>query len=238
MVENFINGLSGYIQNSMALSFLAVYLAGVLVSFTPCIYPVVPITLAYIGARGAGSKTRGFILSLIYVSGMAVTYTILGAVAALSGKLFGQIQTNPWTYFLIGNLCIIMGLSMLGVFSFSIRTPDFIARSQNGNKSKGIIGSFLVGAASGLVMGPCTAPALAVVLGYAATKQNVPLAAGLMFVFALGMGTLLILVGTFAGLLTGIPKSGAWMVRISKAFGWILLATGEYFLVNAGMLWI
>ena len=238
MVENFINGLSGYIQNSMALSFLAVYLAGVLVSFTPCIYPVVPITLAYIGARGAGSKTRGFILSLIYVSGMAVTYTILGAVAALSGKLFGQIQTNPWTYFLIGNLCIIMGLSMLGVFSFSIRTPDFIARNQNGNKSKGIIGSFLVGAASGLVMGPCTAPALAVVLGYAATKQNVPLAAGLMFVFALGMGTLLILVGTFAGLLTGIPKSGAWMVRISKAFGWILLATGEYFLVNAGMLWI
>jgi thiol:disulfide interchange protein DsbD len=238
MVENFINGLSGYIQNSMALSFLAVYLAGVLVSFTPCIYPVVPITLAYIGARGAGSKTRGFILSLIYVSGMAVTYTILGAIAALSGKLFGQIQTNPWTYFFIGNLCIFMGLSMLGVFSFSIRMPDFIARNPNGNNSKGIISSFLVGAASGLVMGPCTAPALAVVLGYAATKQNVSLAAGLMFVFALGMGTLLILVGTFAGILAGIPKSGAWMVRISKAFGWVLLATGEYFLVNAGMLWI
>jgi cytochrome c-type biogenesis protein len=238
MVENFINGLSGYIQNSISLSFLAVYLAGVMVSFTPCIYPVVPLTLAYIGARGAGSKTKGFILSLIYVSGMAVTYTILGAVAALSGKLFGQIQTNPWTYFFIGNLCVLMGLSMLGVFSFSIRIPDFIAGKQNDNKSNGLIGSFLVGAASGLVMGPCTAPALAVVLGYAATKQNVSLAAGLMFAFALGMGTLLILVGTFAGLLAGIPKSGVWMVRISKAFGWILLATGEYFLVNAGMLWI
>ena len=238
MVENFISGLSGYIQSSMALSFVAVYLAGVMISFTPCVYPVMPIILAYIGARGAGSKARGFLLSLIYVAGMAVTYTILGAVAALSGKLFGQIQTNPWTYFLIGNLSILMGLSMLGVFSFSIRTPDFISRDSHGNKSRGIIGSFLVGAASGLVMGPCTAPALAVVLGYAATKQNVPLAAGLMFVFALGMGTLLILVGTFAGLLAGIPKSGAWMVRISKAFGWILLATGEYFLVNAGMLWI
>ena len=238
MVENFINGLSGYLQNSLSLSFLAVYLAGVLVSFTPCIYPVVPIILATIGARGAGSKTRGFILSLLYVSGMAVTYTILGAVAALSGKLFGQIQTNPWTYFFIGNVCILMGLSMLGVFSFSIRTPDFIAGNPGGRQSKGIISSFLVGAASGLVMGPCTAPALAVVLGYAATKQNVSLAAGLMFVFALGMGTLLILVGTFAGLLKGIPKSGAWMVRISKVFGWILLATGEYFLVNAGMLWI
>jgi thiol:disulfide interchange protein DsbD len=130
-----------------------------------------------------------------------------------------------------------MGLSMLDVFSFSIRMPDFISRQQNVKKSKGFLGSFLVGAASGMVMGPCTAPALAVVLGYAATRQNVALAAGLMFVFALGMGTLLILVGTFAGLLAGIPKSGTWMVRISKAFGWILLATGEYFLVNAGMLW-
>ncbi|OHE25648.1 MAG: hypothetical protein A3J94_15935 [Syntrophus sp. RIFOXYC2_FULL_54_9] len=238
MVENFINGLSGYLQGSLSLSFLAVYLAGVLVSFTPCMYPVVPITLACIGARGAGSKTRGFILSLLYVSGMAVTYTILGAFAALSGKLFGQIQSNPWTYFFIGNLCIFMGLSMLGVFSFSIRVPDFINRQHNVKNSKGIISSFLVGAASGLVMGPCTAPALAVVLGYAATRQNVPLSAGLLFVFALGMGTLLILVGTFAGLLAGIPKSGTWMVRISKAFGWILLATGEYFLVNAGMLWL
>ena len=220
----------------MPLSFLAVYLAGVLVSFTPCMYPVVPITLAYIGARGAGSKARGFFLSLIYVSGMAVTYTILGAVAALSGRLFGQAQTNFWTYFFIGNICIIMGLSMLGVFSFSIRTPDFLTRQQNVGRSKGIAGSFLVGAASGLVMGPCTAPALAVVLGYAATRQNVPLAAGLMFIFALGMGTLLILVGTFAGLLAGLPKSGAWMVRLSKTFGWILLATGEYFLIHAGML--
>src|SRR5665811_1192000 len=109
MVENFINGLSGYLQGSLSLSFLAVYLAGALVSFTPCMYPVVPITLAYIGTRGAGSKTRGFILSLIYVSGMAVTYTILGVFAALSGKLFGQIQSNPWTYLFIGNLCVIMG---------------------------------------------------------------------------------------------------------------------------------
>jgi thiol:disulfide interchange protein DsbD len=238
MVESFINGLSGYLQNSISLSFLAVYLAGVLVSFTPCMYPLMPITLATIGARGAGSKAKGLTLSLFYVSGMAVTYTILGAVAALSGKLFGQIQTNPWTYLFIANLCIVMGLSMLGVFSFSIRMPDFISSKPHGNSSKGILSSFLVGAASGLVMGPCTAPALAVVLGYAATRQNIPLATGLMFVFALGMGTLLILVGTFAGALAGIPKSGAWMVRIGKAFGWILLATGEYFLVNAGMLWI
>ena len=238
MIENFINGLSGYLQGSVPLSLLAVYLAGVLISFTPCVYPVIPITLAYIGARGRGSKWRGFVLSLIYVAGMAVTYTILGAVAALSGKLFGQIQSNPWTYFLIGNLCVLMGLSMLGVFTFNVRTPGFITREPPRKRGKGVVGSFLVGAASGLVIGPCTAPALAVILGYAATRENVAYASSLMFVFAFGMGTLLILVGTFAGLLAAIPRSGPWMVRVNRIFGWILLGAGEYFLINAGILWV
>jgi len=237
MVENFVGGLSAYLQESVFLSFLAVYLGGVLISFTPCIYPVIPITAAFIGARG-GSKRRSFFLSLIYVLGMAVTYTILGAVAALSGKLFGQIQSNPWTYFVIGNICILMGLSMLDVFALSVRTPGFITRVQSKKKTEGIAGSFCVGAVSGLVMGPCTAPVLAVILSYAATRQNVAFAAGLMFVFACGMGTLLILVGTFAGLLAGIPRSGVWMVRISQLFGWILLGAGEYFLINAGILWV
>jgi cytochrome c-type biogenesis protein len=223
MVDNFINGLSAYLQGSVSLSFLAVYLGGVLISFTPCVYPVIPITVAFIGARGDGSKGRGFVLSLIYVTGMAVTYTILGAVAALSGRLFGQIQSNPWTYFLIGNLCVLMGLSMLDVFTFTVRTPAFMTLARSRKRTRGIAGSFLVGAASGLAMGPCTAPALA---------------SSLMFVFAFGMGTLLILVGTFAGLLAAIPKSGAWMARISLICGWILLGTGEYFLINAGMLWV
>jgi cytochrome c-type biogenesis protein len=236
MIENFVGGLSAYLQESVFLSFLAVYLGGVLISFTPCIYPVVPITVAFIGARG-GSKGRAFFLSLIYVLGMAVTYTILGAVAALSGKLFGQIQSNPWTYFVIGNICILMGLSMFDLFALSVRTPDFITRMQSKKRMAGVAGGFLVGAASGLVMGPCTAPVLGVILSYAATRQNVAFASGLMFVFACGMGTLLILAGTFAGLLAGIPKSGVWMVRISRLFGWILLGAGEYFLIHAGMLW-
>ena len=235
MVESLINNLSVHLQGSVWLSFLAVYLGGVLVSFTPCVYPVIPITIACIGARGDGSRSKGFVLSLIYVAGMALTYTILGVVAAFSGRIFGQIQSSPWTYFLIGNLCIFMGLSMLEVFTFTIRAPAFVTRVQSGKRTGGIAGSFLVGVASGLVMSPCTAPVLAVLLGYAATRQNFVFASTLMFVFAFGMGTLLILVGTFAGLLAAIPKSGKWMVRVSRIFGWILLGTGEYFLINAGI---
>ncbi len=238
MVENFISGLPGYLEESFLFAYLAVYLGGVLISFTPCIYPVVPITISFIGAHGRGSRSQGLALALLYVLGMALVYAILGAVAALSGKLFGQIQTNPWTYFAIGNLCILMGLSMLDVFTVSVRAPSFVTRVQRRNKAAGMIGAFLVGGASGLVMGPCAAPAFAVILAYAATRQHLIFASSLMFVFAFGMGTLLILIGTFSGLLARLPQSGRWMVRISRFFGWILLGTGEYFLIQAGILWV
>lgn len=238
MIENFVDGLSAYLQGSIPLAYMAVYLGGLLVSFTPCIYPLIPITVGFIGAHGGATRQRAFLVSLVYVLGMAATYTILGAVAALSGQLFGQIQSSPWTYFLIGNLCLLMGLSMLDVFGLSLPVPAFAARIRARQGGGGLPGSFLVGAASGLVIGPCTAPALMVLLGYAATRQNVAFAASLLFVFALGMGTLLILIGTFAGLLAGVPKSGRWMGRISRLCGWLLIGAGEYFLINAGILWV
>ncbi len=238
MLDPFIENLSGYLQSSLLLSCLAVYFGGVLVSFTPCTYPVAPITVAFIGAHSSGSKTKGFILSVVYVIGMALTYMMLGIAAAFTGKLFGQIQANPWTNFIMANICILMGLSMLEAFSFPVRVPAFIARLQPRQQSKGYLKAFGVGAASGLVMGPCTAPALAVLLSYAATKQNMLSAALLLFVFAIGMGTLLILLGLFAGVLANLPKSGQWMTRISHLCGWILIGMGEYFLIQTGMLWV
>jgi cytochrome c-type biogenesis protein len=237
MIDQFLEGLSIYLQGSFILAYLAVYLGGVLVSFTPCMYPLVPITIAFIGARASRSRGRGFLLSVIYVLGMAVTYTALGGIAALSGKLFGQLQTNPWTHFVMANIFILMGLSMLEVYLLPIRIPQFIARLQPRSQSQGLVSSFLVGAASGLVMGPCTAPVLAVLLGYVATRQNLFYAMSLLFVFAFGMGTLLMILGTFAGLLANLPKSGPWMTKISHVFGWVMLAVGEYFLIQAGMMW-
>jgi cytochrome c-type biogenesis protein len=237
MIDHFTQELSSYLQGLSLLAYVAVYLGGVLVSFTPCVYPVAPITIAFIGAHSSGSKRKGFVLSIIYVLGISVTYTALGAIAALSGKLFGQIQTNPWTYMIMANICILMGLAMLDVYVLPWRTPQSIARIQPREKTKGIISSFLIGMASGLVMGPCTAPVLAVLLGYVATQQNLFFAATLLFVFAFGLGTFLIILGTFAGLLANLPRSGPWMVRITHLFGWILIGTGEYFLIQSGILW-
>ena len=236
MTENIVNNLSLYLQDSTFLAFVAAYLGGVLISFTPCTYPLIPVTAGFIGAHGSSSKSRGFLLSLFYVGGLALTYSILGGAAALSGRLFGQMQTTPWTYFIMGNLCLVMGLSMLDFFSISLPIPQkLINMSAKGDK-KGFVSSFLVGIVSGVVIGPCTTPVLAVLLGYVAVKTNVLLGMALLFVFAFGMGTLLILVGTFAGIISNLPKSGEWMKKIKFIFGLILIGAAEYFLYTAGAL--
>ncbi len=235
MIENLINNLSGYLQGSVLLAFIAAYLGGLVISFTPCTYPLIPVTVGFIGAQGASSKLRGFLLSLFYVLGLAVMYAALGAVAALSGKLFGQMQTTPLVYFIMANVCLIMGLSMLDVFKISIPIPQGMMKYSAGGK-KGFMASFLLGAASGFVIGPCTAPVLGVLLGFVALQTHVLLGIGLLFAFALGMGTLLILVGTFAGFISSLPRSGAWMTIITRVFGVILIGAAEYFLYTAGTL--
>jgi cytochrome c-type biogenesis protein len=235
MIENLIGNLNVYLQGSMLLAFLAAYVGGIVISFTPCTYPLIPITIGYIGARSSSSRLRGFLLSLFYVAGVAVTYSILGAIAALSGKLFGQIQTNPLTYFFMANLCILMGLAMLDVFTIKIPIPQKLMKS-SGSLKAGFIGSFSLGAVSGIVIGPCTAPVLAVILGYVATQTNILLGISLLFIFSLGMGTLLIIVGTFTGLITALPRSGNWMKKINFVLGLLLIGAGEYFLFTAGQL--
>ncbi|MGB4221941.1 MAG: cytochrome c biogenesis protein CcdA, partial [Smithellaceae bacterium] len=162
MIENLTNNLAAYLNTSVALSFVAAYLGGVVISFTPCTYPLIPVTAGFIGAQQSDSKLRGFALSLIYVTGMSVTYAALGAVAALSGRLFGQVQTTPVVYFIMANICLVMGLAMLGVFKISLPVPQRIMKYTGGGK-KGLIPAFLLGAASGFVIGPCTAPVLGVV---------------------------------------------------------------------------
>jgi thiol:disulfide interchange protein DsbD len=236
MIENLVNNLSLYIEGSILLAFMAAYLGGVIISFTPCTYPLIPVTVGIIGAQSSSSKLRGFSLSMFYVAGLAVSYSILGGVAALSGRIFGQLQTTPWTYFIMGNLCLIMGLAMLDVFSISLPVSQKLMKFTGGSGNKGFLKIFIIGAISGFVIGPCTAPALAVLLGYVALKTNVLLGMTLLFVFAFGMGTLLVIVGTFAGVIAALPKSGEWMTKIKFVFGLILIGAAEYFLYTAGVL--
>jgi cytochrome c-type biogenesis protein len=230
-MEQLINNLELYLKASVIMSFVAVFLGGVLTSFTPCVYPMIPITASYVGSNNlGGSKLRGCVLSVFYVTGVAVTYACLGVFAAVTGRLFGEIGTNPYAYFIVANIIIILGLGMLDVF------PIPMIASKSSPKTGGIFAVFLVGIASGFVAGPCTAPVLGVLLAYVASTQNILLGGGLLFVFAFGMGLLLILVGTFSGVMAALPKSGEWMVKIKKAFGIIMIGLGEYFLIKMGEL--
>lgn len=231
MDEAIIGRFEFFLGQSHLLAYAAAYLAGVLVSFTPCVYPVIPITAAVIGAQGGISAGRGLVLSLSFVLGLAVTYTAVGIFAALTGTLFGSIQSSPLTQGALGILFLLMGLAMLEVFHLSLER--FMPRPLAMTGHKGIAGSFAVGLTSGFLLGPCTAPVLAVILGVVAARQSVLFGASLLFVFSLGVGTLLVLVGTFAGLLAGLPKSGAWMTGVKKIAGVVMLAAGAYFLYSA-----
>lgn len=228
---NLLSNIEQIIQVNPALAFVAVFLAGVLVSFTPCVYPVIPLTLGFIGARSAGGRWRGLFLSLVYVLGMAITYAILGAVASLTGQLFGRVGSSPITYFIVANACLLLGLSMLDVFQIPQIT---IGGTGVAEKKPGLLGVFIVGMLSGLIVGPCTAPVLASILVYVSTKQNILYGFLLLFVFGYGVGFLLILLGTFTGFLSSLPKSGAWLLKIKKFFGWLLILAAEFLFIKMG----
>ncbi|MCX5904525.1 MAG: sulfite exporter TauE/SafE family protein [Proteobacteria bacterium] len=221
-MEQLISRFDIYLYSSPFVALLISFVAGILTSFTPCVYPLIPLTVGFIGAKASASKN--------------LVYAALGAFAALSGKLFGQISTSPWTYLFVGNLCFLFGLAMLDVFTLQVR---FLANVQPAVKqSGGGLAAFIFGGCSGLVAGPCTTPVLGTLLAYVATKQNVVLGCAMLFIFALGMGTLLIVVGTFAGMLSALPKSGLWIERLKKGFGFLMIIVGELFIFKAGQLMI
>jgi thiol:disulfide interchange protein DsbD len=234
MIGNLTNNLEVAIQSAPILAIVISLAAGIATSFTPCVYPLIPITLGFIGAKGSKTRLRGFYLSLMYVFGLSIVYSSLGAFAALTGKLFGQIQTSPWAYLLVANICIIFGLAMLDVIT--VQFTWFSRFGATEAKTKGGISALLLGGTSALIAAPCTTPVLAILLTYVGTKQNIPLGIIMLFSFAFGMGFLLILIGTFAGLITSLPRSGLWMIKIKKGVGIMMIMVGEYFLIKMGQL--
>ncbi|MGV8073301.1 MAG: cytochrome c biogenesis protein CcdA [Syntrophobacteraceae bacterium] len=234
---DFLANLEGVANTHPVLAIIMSFGGGILASLTPCSYPMIPITVAFIGGKAQGSRWRGFVLSLFYVFGLALVYSILGAFAALSGKLFGTLTANPWTYFFVGNVCLFFGLAMLEVVPLS--PPAFLNRLQLRDlPGHDIITSILLGGASALVVSTCTTPVLAVLLTFVATGQSVVWGIGMLFAFAYGMGILVICVGTFTGLLTSLPRSGIWMRRVQKFFGLLMIFASEYFLIKTGELWL
>ncbi len=212
----------------------ALFLAGVATSFTPCIYPMIPITAGVLGGAGAGgrSRRRTALVTLCYVLGLALVYATLGLIAGLTGSLFGTISANPWAYFAFGNVLLLAGLAMLDVFTLSAPQRLLAWASRLGGDSLG--GAFLMGTTSGLVAAPCGAPAFAAVLTWVASTQSAVWGFAYLFVFSLGMTSLLVVVGLAAGNVAALPRAGVWMLRVKRLSGVLILAMAEYYFVKMG----
>jgi len=232
-----ISGVSDALQGSPLLAVALLFAAGVLTSLTPCIYPMIPITVGVIGGTADAGRTRGrtVALTLTYVLGLALFYATLGTIAGATGTLFGTIGASPWARFAIGNLLLLFGLAMLDVFPVS--APRRVLAWAGSLKGGSVPGVFLLGATSGIVAAPCGAPAFAAVLTWVAGTGSPALGFLYLFAFSLGMTALLVVVGLFSGALAALPTSGGWMVWIKRLGGILLIAMAEYYFVQMGMVW-
>lgn len=226
-------GLEGRLLSALErgswLAFLLVFLGGILTSFAPCVYPVIPITIGYVGGRSSGKPLQGLGLSAIFVLGIAIVYSTLGLISAATGTLFGSISGSPYIIAGVAAIFALMGLAMLGAFEIAL-PASWQGRLQAGSRKKGLFGPLLVGMVSGLVMAPCVGPVIVALLAWVAKTQNLLLGWALLFVFSLGLGLLFLVIGTFAGAIQALPKAGVWMEGIKKGFGWILIGAALFLL--------
>ncbi|NQT25641.1 protein-disulfide reductase DsbD [candidate division KSB1 bacterium] len=215
------------LEQGSIIAFLLVFIGGVLTSLTPCVYPMIPITVAVIGAQATGGKMKGFVLSLFYVLGISITFSSLGILAATTGSLFGAITQHPAVQIVIAAIFFIMGLSMLG--AFVVQLPASIRMKIQNKKRSGFLGALLTGIVAGLIVSPCVSPLLVAILTWVAKTGSVMLGFGLLFTFAWGIGVLFILLGTFSGVLKNLPRGGGWTEYIERIFGLILLVLALVF---------
>jgi thiol:disulfide interchange protein DsbD len=198
-------------------SLLVAFAFGVVASLTPCVYPMIPITMVIVGAKGGG-KVRGFLLSLTLVMGMAVTYTTLGVVAAKTGATFGSFAQRPAFLIPVSILFTLFALSLFG--AFELRLPSALQSKLQSGTRKGFLGAFLMGLVLGPISAPCVGPLIGTVLLAISTQGHVLLGGLQLFLFALGMGVLFVVVGTFSA---SLPRSGDWLVRLKQAMGLVAL---------------
>jgi thiol:disulfide interchange protein DsbD len=227
------------------------YAGGILASLTPCVYPMIPITVSVVGGMGhmkPGESHRlreVWIRGIAYVAGMTVVYSFLGVLAGLTGKVFGSFTNTPQWYLGLGFVMTLAALMMLDVIPFDPQAWIEQIKRNLGMKHKihahhekevTLLGAFGLGASSGLVAAPCTTPVLTSILAYIAKTQSIGLGLGLMFFFSLGLGTLLLVIAGFAGAMAVLPRSGQWMKTIKTLSGLLLLAFAQYLIYRAGAL--
>jgi len=211
--------------------FISVFFLGLGLNLTPCVYPMLSITISLFKRAEHESRGRAFMKALAYVLGMVTMYSVLGLGAAMTGSFFGEWLQNFWVQLAIGVLVIGLAFSMLGLYQF--RLPAWLMPSYQGAAKGALLGFFISGLLVGIVAAPCMGPAVLALLAFVSVQQNIAFGFSLFFVMALGLGFPYLLLGTYSGLLQKLPKSGAWLVWFERLMGVVLLTFGTFYVAVA-----
>lgn len=205
---------------------LLAFVAGVFTSFTPCVYPMIPITLGVLRANATNRIWYNMLTAAMYVFGISLVYASLGYFAATTSRLFGQWAGNPIVLGAGVGLFLYLAGAMFGWYNLYL--PRFLQRNDAPAVQGSLLRAFLFGLVSGTIASPCLTPALALILTFAAKAENPLLGFFTLFSFSLGLGFLLLIIGTFSGSLSLLPRAGMWMMDVERSMGFMLLAVSVY----------
>jgi cytochrome c-type biogenesis protein len=226
-MESLFGDVSALLQRSPWLAIVAVFLGGVTTALNPCVLAMIPLLMGVVaGNKETTTVRRSLVFSLFFVLGLAITFTVLGLISALMGRMFGNVG-QFWKYVVVG-VCFLMGVQLLGILKWNIPVPTGIRV-----KKQGYIGAFVLGLLFGVVSTPCAVPILAVLLAFVAEKGNVLYGGFLLFVYALGHSALVLVAGTSVGAAKGLLESKGLRRAhgvIQKVAGVLIIGTGLYFL--------
>ncbi|HSW56118.1 MAG TPA: cytochrome c biogenesis protein CcdA [Ignavibacteriaceae bacterium] len=215
-------------SQGLLIGLLLVFLGGLALNLTPCVYPLIPITVGYFGGQSEGSTTKLFFMGILFILGLAVTYSAIGVVTSLTGAIFGALLQNPIVILIIVGIMLALSLSMFGVYEFKL--PDSLVNKAGGAKG-GLYGAFFMGLTMGIVAAPCIGPFVLGLVTYVATKQDPFFGFLLFFVLAVGLGTPYLFLAVFSGKIKNLPRAGEWMDAVKHIFGFILIGMALYFLL-------
>lgn len=222
------NSIASTLEGSgIFLSLIFVFLAGLALNLTPCVYPLIPITIGYFGGQAEGKTSRLVLLGLLYMLGMAITYSVVGVITSLSGAVFGSLLQNPIVIIAIVLLFVALALSQFGVYEFKL--PDSLVAKAGGAKG-GAYGAFFMGLTMGIVAAPCIGPFVLGLVTYVAAKGDPFYGFLMFFVLALGLGFPYLLLAIFSGKIKSLPRAGIWMEGVKHIFGLLLIGMAFYFL--------
>lgn len=214
-------------ESGLFWAFVAIFFIGLALNLTPCVYPMISVTVSIFGGQTDNNIGRVFAKALTYVLGIATMYSVLGVIAALSGGLFGSALQSPVVLAIIGLLLLALALSMFGLYE--IQMPYWLTSKLGGQSASGFIGVYVSGLVVGVFAAPCIGPPIIALLAFVGAKGDPVFGFWSFFILSLGLGFPYLILGTFSGLLQKLPKSGVWMVWVKKVFGIVLVGVGLFY---------